>query len=162
MIIPMQRPVRSLLPAIVGATVFAATAAAAPPSSVRLWTPTKADAVLLLKLRLPCPSVRSRANCSLSSAQRRLAACSGRKASRCATSAGGDPSLNLSYVRKGFPLRSAVCTSGGKGHGRGGRFSVFQCRVTVYDDGNPGDPVVVSGRLLVTVTGATTFRWQAL
>jgi hypothetical protein len=34
--------------------------------------------------------------------------------------------------------------------------------VTVYDDGNPGDPVVVSGRLLVTVTGATTFRWQAL
>jgi hypothetical protein len=108
----------------------------------RLWTETKADAVLLLKLRLPCASVRSAGGCRVASAAR--------------------PSTNETYVRKGFPVRTARCKGGGAPDRTGRRFSVFQCRITVYDDANPTGPVVVSGRLLITVTGSTTFRWQAI
>jgi hypothetical protein len=133
---------RLLLTGLLAAVLLAfAGPAAARPLPARLWTETKADAVLLLKLRLPCASVRSAGGCRVASAAHR--------------------SANLAYLRKGFPLRTARCKGGGTPH-TGRRFDVFNCRITVYDDANPSGPIVVSGRLLITVTGATTFSWRAI
>jgi hypothetical protein len=129
--------VRLLVPALLGVAVLAfAGPSPAAPVPTRLWTETKADAVLLLELRLPCASVRSAGACRVAS--------------------------TASYLRKGFPLRTAQCRGGGTPDPTGRRFGVFTCRITVYDDGNPTGPVVVSGRLLITVTGATTFSWRAI
>ena len=134
---------RLLLTGLVAAVllVFAGTATATPVPA-RMWTETKADAVLLLKLRLPCASVRAAGSCRVASAAHR--------------------SANLTYLRKGFPLRTAQCKGGGTPDRARRRFDVFTCRITVYDDANPSGPVVVSGRLLITVTGATTFSWRAI
>jgi hypothetical protein len=117
-----------------GALAFAGPASAAP--APLLWSATKADAVLLLKLRLPCASIRSAGACRVASA--------------------------ATYRRKGFPLRTADCKGGGAPDRTGTRFGVFTCRITVYDDTNPTAPVDVSGRLLITVTGSTTFSWRAI
>lgn len=134
---------RLLLTGLLAAALLAvAGPATATPVPARLWTETKADAVLLLKLRLPCASVRATGSCRVASAAHR--------------------SANLTYLRKGFPLRTAQCKGGGTPDRTGRRFDVFTCRITVYDDANPSGPVVVSGRLLITVTGATTFSWRAI
>src|SRR5262249_29713689 len=116
--------VRRLVPALLaGALLVFAGPAPAAPVPARLWTERKADAVLLLELRLPCASVRSAAACRVASA--------------------AHARNNLSYVTKGFPLRTAQCKGGGKPDRTGRRFSVFTCRITVYDDGNPSRPVVI-------------------
>jgi hypothetical protein len=134
---------RLLLTGLLAAVLLAfAGPVPAVPVPARLWTETKADAVLLLKLRLPCANVRSAGGCRVASAAHR--------------------SANLTYLRKGFPLRTAQCKGGGTPGRTGKRFGVFTCRITVYDDASPGGPVVVSGRLLITVTGATTFTWRAI
>ena len=100
---------RLVVPALLagGVLAFAGPAPAAPVPA-RLWTETKADAVLLLKLRLPCASVRSAGGCRVASAAR--------------------PSTNEAYVRKGFPIRTARCKGGGAPDRTGRRFSVFQCQ----------------------------------
>lgn len=132
--------------------VLAGRAAAQPAPASIWWTDTKADAVLLLKLRLPCTSVRSPEGCSVASAQRDLA----RRGD------GIDPATNLMYIKRGFPLRSAHCVGGGTPDRSGTRFRVFRCNITIYDDSKPKSPVIVSGRLLVTVTGTTLFSWAAV
>lgn len=152
-----------------------AAAAAPAPAPALGWTKTYTEAILLLKLRLPCKQVRSAAACSvalaeqqLARSQRRLADCEARMPASAAGAACKDTSTaagartNLTEVRRGFPLRTADCVGGRKTRLAGLRYGVFRCSITVEDDANPGGPVVVSGRLLVTVTGASTFVWQAI
>jgi hypothetical protein len=160
----------SVLLAFAALTVPPAEAAAPAPT----WTKTYAEAVLLLKLRLPCKNVRSPAACSLAAAvrrlaqsERRLAACKLRttestSARACTEHADSDAArTNVADLRRGFPLHTAHCTGGGD-PSSGRRYSVFRCAVTVRDDASAGGPVDVSGRLLVTVTGRATFVWQAI
>jgi hypothetical protein len=162
--------------ALVAVTASALPAAAAPaPAPAVGWTKTYTEAILLLKLRLPCRQVRSTAGCSvelaqqrLALSQRRLAACKSRITASAAGAACKDTDVaatartNLTEIKRGFPLRTADCIGGSKTRLAGLRYGVFRCSITVEDDANPGGPVVVSGRLLVTVTGKTTFVWQAI
>lgn len=155
---------------------LAGPAAAAPaPAATAGWTKTYTEAILLLELRLPCKQVRSAAGCSITLAeqrlelsQRRLAACKSRKTASATGSACKDTNaaevarVNLTEIKRGFPLRTADCVGGRKTRLAGLRYGVFRCSITVADDANPGGPVVVSGRLLVTVTGKATFAWQAI
>jgi hypothetical protein len=157
------------------AAVAPARTAVAATSPAPGWTKTYTEAILLLKLRVPCRQVRTVAGCSLERAELRLAqsrqraaACKSRTtasaaASGCSDSVGAaDAVANVTEIKRGFPIRTADCSGGTKSRLPGDRFGVFRCSITVDDDTNPGGPVVVSGRLLVTVTGKTTFSWQAI
>lgn len=73
------------------------------------------------------------------------------------------PYFNLDRVTNGFPLTDAECI----GSGTGFRFRLFRCKISVEDPFNKGSlnfyrPVIVSGRLLITVTGKATFRWSVI
>jgi hypothetical protein len=170
-----HRSLALLALAVLAASVCAGPATAAEPVTSIGWTKTYTEAILLLRLRVPCRNIRSTQACSVQAAQdrltlseRRLAACKARatasaKAARCTEAAdAANARTNLAEIRRGFPIRTADCTGGAKTKTGPERYSAFRCTITVEDDSNGGGPVVVSGRLLVTVTGKATFAWQAL
>jgi hypothetical protein len=72
---------------------------------------------------------------------------------------------NLDRVIRGFPLLSAECIGAGTGITR---FKQLRCKVAVEDFFNKGgkpmlsNRLIVSGRVLVTVSGKTTFRWSLI
>ena len=167
-------------PALLALAFLVAAASAGPstaagPATGIGWTKTYTEAILLLKLRVPCRNVRSTEACSVQAAQdrltlseRRLAACRARatasaKAATCKEAVDAATArMNLAEIKRGFPIRTADCTGGAKTRTGAEHYSAFRCTITVEDDSNGGGPIVVSGRLLVTVTGKATFVWQAL
>lgn len=169
-----QRALATILVTVTLAVIGGGTAAA-KPAPAEGWTKTYTEAILLLKLRLPCKSVRSAAGCSVARAEQQLAQ-SERQLADCKarTTASADvdacsrrfdetrAQTNLADVEHGFPLSTADCTGGPNARVDGRRYGVFRCEVTVDDETGSGGPVVVTGRLLVTVNGKTAFSWQAI
>src|SRR6185437_601681 len=131
----------SLAALVLGALLPAGTTSGAT-SPTRGWTKTYTEAILLLKLRVPCRQVRSLADCSLKQAQLRLAqseqraaACKSRTtasaaASGCSDSIGAtNARANVAEIKRGFPIRTADCTGGTKARLTGERYGVFRCSI---------------------------------
>lgn len=151
---------------------FAADAAGATP----YWSESYAERVLLAKLHVPCATVRKEKDCNLAAAQKEKAAFERRIADcqalatpdarlSCLKSIGTqtrDPDLNLSQVKNGFPLEQADCVGGGKPDRSGFRFAQFRCKIKVIDEDILDTEIDVTGRILVTPTGPTTFRWRLI
>lgn len=75
---------------------------------------------------------------------------------------GRDPEETLSRIATGFPIDTADCIGTGEPDVTGFRFYRFRCKVTVSDVTASNQDTLVSGRLGVTVTGKSTFRWLVI
>jgi hypothetical protein len=151
------------------------------PKPKPVWTETYTERTLLKKLRIPCRYVRNQpsVNCDVASAQAMIeerkarvdqwtAACEAKPIAQerlnCLTagasllSGGLDLEWNLDQVSHGFSLTDATCV----GSGAGIRFHQLRCKVAVEDRDKNNTPGIVSGRILVTVTGKSTFRWSLI
>ena len=69
-----------------------------------------------------------------------------------------DPKANLAVVQAGFPAEAVECV----GSGSGVRFAQFRCKVSVIDTDTRKRKTEVWGRILVGVTGKSTFRWSLI
>jgi hypothetical protein len=170
-----------------GATSAQLRVSAKAPS---YWSEASAEKILLRKLRVPCKNVRTEAStfdCNVSAARRWVLLNNERvelfKKAKAAFGGGpqltgseqrrfrylqdlfdggtvpGDPSSNLGDLLHGFPISRADCIGGGPADSSGYRFSTFRCKITVDDDTNG---MTLKGRIVVYVTGRTTFRWHLI
>ena len=162
--------VLTLTVALVGVAALVAgltTANAAPPRKW-VWTETYAERTLMKNLRVPCKLVRQspKTSCDVAAAQARVdswnasvAACSNSISCLQFLATTGHVIQTLENVKNGFKLESAECI----GSGTAIRFPLFRCQISVLDRAlNTNQPRTVSGRIAVTTTGKTTFRWALI
>jgi len=157
--------------------VAVSPAGGATPKKWR-WTETYAEQRVTKTVLVPCKRVRRAAECVLADAiaeaarlETAIANCKTinanlpERAYQCLLSLAQrsrSPEQNLSRIRRGFPVAAADCVGGGDADKSGYRFPMFRCKVTVADTSPANKPVVVKGRIVLYVTGSSTFRWALI
>jgi hypothetical protein len=160
-------------------------AAAIATARACFWTESYAEAIVVKRVHIPCTRVRPKKACDVNAARKRLQYWK-QKGDQCNQSsdvprclvgaanqlASAEP--NYRYARYGFGLESADCIGAGLPDKSSVRFSQFRCKILFEEQRLPplvgtngeivsaGQTVLHSGRIVVYVTGQTTFRWALI
>jgi hypothetical protein len=172
--------------AVVALAALAVPAAGIAKRSVWVWTEAYAEGRVVKKVHIPCTRVRSKKDCDVKGTRARYESWRQKedrckqiedpaKSARCLISMANhlsDAKIAYRYARRGFALESATCLGTGRADKTGKMFPEFRCKVLFEDQRvaptinlngdvvDEGKTIKYTARLVVYVTGRTSFRWK--